>query len=207
MGEELTSTINLALLLQDGVTDIFDLVIADVSVSFTVEAVVEEIGDTDRRDLIDVTIVVGTDLPLELFEAVGRIKNEVTVDELAGAETTVEMGALTDEAGSKLEVIDVTVSRKMLDASCGSPGAVRGGVKGTRIDSEALVEDAWMGIGCKFHGYIGYAYPSGAFYESSVWVQPVIQISTWNLPVRTESVCNAKSSFAGSGVGFMEGPP
>ena len=149
--------------------DVVDLVIADVSVSFTVEAVVEEIGDTDRRDLIDVTIVVGTDLPLELFEAVGRIKNEVTVDELAGTETTVEMDALTDvEVGSKLEVIEVTVSRKMLDASCGSPGAVRGGVKGTKIFSETLVEDAGVGIGCKFHGYIGYAYPSGAFYESSV---------------------------------------
>lgn len=144
MGEEFTSTINFALPRQDdGVADdVVDLVIAGVSVSLTVEAVVEELGDTDRRDLIDVTIVVGTDLPLELFEAVARIENEVTVDEMAGAETTVEMDALTDvEIGSTLEVIEVTVSRKMLDASCGRPGAVRGGANGKEIDSEALVED------------------------------------------------------------------
>lgn len=144
MGEELTSTINLALPRQDdGVADVVDLVIAGVSLSFTVEAVVDEIGDTDRRDLIDVTIVVGTDLPLELFAAAGRIENEVTVDEMTGAETTVEMDALTDvEIGSTLEGIEVAVSRKLLEASCGRPGAVRGGVNGKRIDSEALVEDA-----------------------------------------------------------------
>lgn len=93
--------------------------------------------------MIDVTIVVGTDLPLELFTAVGRIEKKVTVDETAGAETTVEMDALVVvEINSTLEVIEVTVSRKMLDASCGRPGAVRGGVNGKEIDSEALVEDA-----------------------------------------------------------------
>lgn len=144
MGEELTSTINFALPRQDdGVADVVDLVIADVSLSFTVDAVVDEIGDTDRRDFTDVTIVVGIDLPLELFAGVGRIGNAVTVDEMTEAETTVEMDALTDvETGSKLEVIEVTVSWKMLDASCGRPGAVRGGVNGKRIDSEALVKDS-----------------------------------------------------------------
>lgn len=128
----------------DGVDLVRDpLVIAEASLSFTVEAVVDEIGDTDRRDLIDVTIVVGTDLPLELFAAVGRIEDEVTVDEMTGAETTVEMDVLTCvEIGSTLEVIGVAVSPKMLDASCGRPGAVRGGVNGKRIESEALVEDA-----------------------------------------------------------------
>lgn len=126
IGEELTSTINFALPRQDdGEADVVDLVIADVALSFTVETVVDEIGDTDRRDLIDVTIVVGTDLPFELFAAVGRIEKEVRVDEMTGAETIVEMGALTDvEIGSTLEVIEVTVSRKMLDASWGRPGAV-----------------------------------------------------------------------------------
>lgn len=124
--EELTSTINFALPRQDdGEADVVDLVIADVALSFIVETVVDEIGVTDRRDLIDVTIVVGTDLPLELFAAVGRIEKEVTVDEMTGAETIVEMGALTDvEIGSTLEVIEVTDSRKMLDASWGRPGAV-----------------------------------------------------------------------------------
>lgn len=123
--------------------DVVDLVLVEVSLSFTVEVVVDEIGDTDTRDLIDVTIVVGTDLPLELFAAAGRIENEVTVDEMTGAETRVEMDALTVlEIGSTLEVIEVTVSRKMLDASCGRPGAVRGGVNSNCIDSEALVEDA-----------------------------------------------------------------
>lgn len=123
--------------------DVVDLVIADVALPFTVEAVVDEIGDIDRRDLIDVTIVVGTNLPLELFAAVGRIENEVAVDEMTGAETIVEIDALTDvEIGSTLEVIEITVSRKMLDASWGRPGAVRGGVNGKRIDSEALFENA-----------------------------------------------------------------
>lgn len=127
----------------DGAADVVDLGTADVPVSYTVEAVVNEIGDTDRRDLIDVTIVVGTALPPELFAAVGRIENEVTVDEMAGAETTVETDALTDfEVGLTVEVTEVTVSRKMLDASCARPGAVRGGVNGKRIDSKALVEDA-----------------------------------------------------------------
>lgn len=119
------------------------LVIAEASFSFTVEAVVDEIGDTDRRDLIDVTILVGTDLPLELFAAVGRVGDEVAVDEMTGAETKVKMDALTCvEVGSTLEVIGVVVSLKMLDASCGRPGPVRGGVNGKRIESEALVEDA-----------------------------------------------------------------
>lgn len=123
--------------------DVVDLVIADVALPFTVEAVVDEIGEIDRRDLIDVTIVVGTDLPLELFAAVGRIENEVAVDEMTGAETIVEIDALTDvEIGSTLEVIEVTVSRKMLDASRGRPSAVRGGVNGKRIDSKALFENA-----------------------------------------------------------------
>lgn len=121
--------------------DVVDLVFADVYVLFTVEAVVDATGDTERRDLIDVTIVVGTNLPLELFAAVARIENEVAVDEITGAETTLEMEeALTDvESDSKLELIEVT-DRKMLDACCGRPGAVRGGVNG-KGNSEALVED------------------------------------------------------------------
>lgn len=144
IGDKLTSTINFALPLQDdGVTDVVDLVIADVALSFTIEAVVDEIGDTDRRDFIDVTIVVETGLPLELFAAVGRIENEVTVDEMTGAKTIVAVDALTDvEMGSTLEVIEVTVSRKMLDASWGRPSAVRGGLNGKRIESETLFEDA-----------------------------------------------------------------
>lgn len=126
----------------DGVAEVLNLVVADLFVLFTVEAVADAIGDTDRRDLIDVTIVVGTNLRLELFAAVSKIENGVAVDEITGAETTAEMDALTDlEVGLALELIEVTVSSDMLDACCGRPGAVRGGVNGKSINSGALVED------------------------------------------------------------------
>lgn len=140
----LTSTTNLALPRHnDGVADVVGLVVANVSVSFTVvEAVIDATGDTDRRDLIDVRIVVGTNLPLELFAVVARIEIEVAVDEMTGVETTAEMDALAAvESDSTLEILEVTVPREMLDACCGRPGAVRGGVNGKRIDSEALVDD------------------------------------------------------------------
>lgn len=122
--------------------DIVDSAVADVSVIFTDEAVVDATGETDRRDLTDVTIVVGTNLPLELFVAVAKIENEVAVDEMTGAETTAETDeALAEvETDSKLELLGVAGSGEMLDACCGRPGAVRGGVNGMRTDSKAFVE-------------------------------------------------------------------
>lgn len=122
--------------------NVVDLIVAEVSVILTAEAVVDATGDTDRRDLIDVTIVVGTNLPLELFAVVATIEIEVAVDEMTGAETRAEMDELTDvESDLMLGLLEDTFSREMVDACCGRPGAVRGGVNDKMIDSEALVED------------------------------------------------------------------
>lgn len=122
--------------------DVVDLIVADVSVLLTVEAVVDATVDTDRRDLIDVTIVVATNLPLELFAVVATIEIEGAVDEMTGAETRAEPDALTDvESDLMLGLLEDNFSLEMVDACCGRPGAVIGGVNGKMIDSEALVED------------------------------------------------------------------
>lgn len=122
--------------------DVVDLIVAEVSVVLTVEAVVDAIGDTDTRDLIDVTIVVGTNLPLELFAVVTTIESEVAVDEMTEAEKGAETDDPTDvESDLMLGLLEDTFSREIVVACCGRPGTVRGGVNGKMIDFESLVED------------------------------------------------------------------